>query len=114
MSELKYDDDYQLFYRILLETIEHIEAQDDPLERCPNYAFEAGLCANDLRRIIKWRQRYPNWKAERFLPPFIVQKSLLREGRYGEAAQARTLQIESLDLTSKLNLLKAWLQGSDG
>lgn len=96
MTELLYDEAYEARYAQLVELVEWLERQPDPIAACEAAALEAGLTPYDLQRILRWRDRWPHWRGERVsIPHFIAQKALLRQGHYGAAAQRRVLSLDT-------------------
>lgn len=95
MSELVYDEVYEERRAQLVDLIEWIERQVEPMAACQSVAFEAGLATHDLQRILRCRDRWPHWRDERFVPPLFVQKAMLREGHYGPDRQARAIEIDA-------------------
>lgn len=71
----------------LLDTIERLEKEICPFDAADGYAFESGLTAYDLRRVLRCRDRWPHWREERRVPPLMVEKLLARDGHYGPAQQ---------------------------
>lgn len=90
MVDLVYDETYDARYAALLDTIERLERQVEPMAATASFSFEAGLTAYDLQRLIRLRDRYPHWRDEKFVPPLFVQKAMLRDGHYGPDSQRRT------------------------
>ncbi len=114
MTELIYEEDYEFTRGWLVEIVEHIEAQEDPIAACKDHTFEASLTEKDLQRIIRWRRQFPHWVEEKRVPPMLVQKAMLRDGHYGEEAQIRALQVDAMSLDRRLELLRDWMYSSDG
>jgi len=87
MVDQVHHDAYQARYAQLLEVIEQLEQEAEPMLAADRLAFEAGLTAYDLRRILRCRDRWPHWRDERRVPPLMVEKLLTRDGYYGPAQQ---------------------------
>lgn len=95
MVALVYGEDYDRAYNALLEVIEIAELRPICEFECQAIALDFGLHPNDIRILFRFRERYPDERRNRFLPPSIVQKILLLEGFYGEEAQTRTRALQA-------------------
>lgn len=95
MVDLVHDEAYQARYALLLQVVEELEQQPEPFAAADAFAFEAGLTAYDLRRILRCRTRWPHWRDERRVPPLMVEKLLARDGFYGPARQQAQLVFDA-------------------
>lgn len=95
--ELIYDSIYNERHASITSLVEWIEVQPDIAKAIENSDWVAGLPARDIRRIVKFRERFPHWREEKKVPPVLVQKSLLLDGRYGEEAAIRNTALQEQD-----------------
>lgn len=91
MVALVYGKEYERAHKALKEVIEIAELRPAYLEdECLAIALDFGLHPNDISHIFKLRVRFPDMKREGDGLAIWVQKILLLDGFYGDAARNRT------------------------